>query len=75
MLIVFKLLFKSSNESTAWHRIELIDHAYHALACGYNQKPPHAKSKHIISKFSLREHAPRLLSLTCLAHAVKRDNL
>ena len=27
MLIVFKLLFKNSDESTAWHGIELIDHA------------------------------------------------
>ena len=26
------LLFKSSSESTAWHCIGLIDHAYHALA-------------------------------------------
>ena len=30
--IVFKLPFKSSSESTAWHCIELIDHEYYALA-------------------------------------------
>ena len=33
MLVVFKLFFKlSSSETTAWHCIELLDHAYHALA-------------------------------------------
>ena len=72
MLIVFELLFKSSNESTAWHYIELISHAYHELAVTIKkEQPPHAISKHIFSKFSLREHAPRLPSLICLAHAVE----
>ena len=32
MLIAFALLFKSSNESTAWYCIKLFDHAYHVLA-------------------------------------------
>ena len=57
MLNFFTLLFKSSNESTAWHYIELIDHA---LAIPFQSKI-----------FLEREHSPRLPSLTCLARAVE----
>ena len=50
-----KLLFKSSNESTAWHCIELIDRAYHALAVSYNQEITstcHFKAYNLFSNFS-----------------------
>ena len=71
MQIVFPLLFKSSNELTAWHYIELIDHAYHA----YHALAVMIKKNSLLHmpfpKFSLREHSPRLPSLTCLVHAVE----
>ena len=71
MLIVFTLLFKSSSESTAWYCIELIDHAYHALAVTIKKVASTCHFKAYIFKISLREHAPRLPSLTCLAYAVE----
>ena len=72
MLIVFTLLFKSSNESTAWHYIELINHAYNALAVTI-KKIAHSTChfKAYIFKIFLEGAFPRLPSLTCLAHAVE----
>ena len=69
MLIVLILLFKSSNESTAWHYIELIDHTYNALVVTIKKialSTCHFKA-YIFKSFL----DPRLPSLTCLAHAVK----
>ena len=77
MLIVFTLLFKSSNKSTTWHCIELIDHTHHALAVTI-KKASTCHFKAYIFKIFLKEHAPSLPSLTCLAHAVEhhmKENL
>ena len=52
MLIVFTLLFKSSNESTAWHFTELIiDHAYHVLAVTIKKSSLHMPFQTYFQKF------------------------